>query len=497
MHPVVHTRQGAVRGLRDEDGIAAFLGVPYAASPFGARRFLPPRAVEPWTGVRDALEHGATAPKAPYTPPFDALIPEVFVPGEDCLNLNLWTPDPAGRLPVMVWLHGGAFANGSNSVPGYDGSRFARDGVVCVGVNYRLGADGFLHLGGDDSANLGLLDQIAALEWVRDNIAAFGGDPDRITVFGESAGAMAIGALLTMPAAKGLFHRAVLQSGAAHHILSPHSAQLIGSHLAELLGVPATRTDLAAVPVDLLVQAQQRLRAEISARPDPGLWGEATRNLMPFEPVVDGRTLPRPPHEAIVDGGASGIDVLVGSNAEEFRLFLVPGGLIDAVTEPLLRQSAAAYGLDPDQALAVYREGRPDAGPGELLAAVATDWFYRVPALRLAEAQARHRPGSAYVYEFAWRPPTFDGRIGACHACELPFVFDNLHDPGFAPLLGPRPPQQLADAVHAAWVSFATTGDPGWPAYDTARRATMCFDLRSEVLDDPRPRERALWEGRR
>ncbi|WP_037577864.1 carboxylesterase/lipase family protein [Phaeacidiphilus oryzae] len=498
MNPIVRTRAGAVRGLRGAHG-AAFLGLPYAAPPFGERRFLPPRPVAPWTGVREAVEHGPTAPKAPYAAPFDRLIPENFIAGEDCLNLNVWTPEPGAgpRLPVMVWLHGGAFANGSNSVAGYDGSRFARDGVVCVGVNYRLGADGFLHLGGEDRANLGLLDQIAALEWVRDNIADFGGDPGNVTVFGESAGAMGIGALLAMPAAEGLFHRAALQSGAAQHTLSTDSARLVGRRLAEVLGVPADRTALAGVPVERLVEAGQRLRAEISADPDPARWGEAARNIMPFESVVDGRTLPRPPLEAIADGSAAGIDLLVGSNAEEFRFFLVPPGLIDAVTEPLLRARAAGYGLDPDTALAVYAKSRPEASYGDLLAAVGTDWFYRVPAIRLAEAHARTRQGATFVYEFAWRPPTFGGRLGACHASEIAFVFDNLDDPGFTPLLGEAPPQPVADAMHSAWVSFAATGDPGWPAYDPGRRATMRFDLASEVLDDPRPEERTVWEGLR
>ncbi|WP_037603663.1 carboxylesterase/lipase family protein [Streptacidiphilus rugosus] len=509
MQPVVHTRHGSVRGLRDAAGISAFKGVPYAAAPVGALRFRPPQTPQPWQGVRETVDYGPTAPKAPYAAPFDQLIPEIDIPGDDCLNLNVWTPDPAARLPVMVWLHGGAFANGSGSVPGYDGTAFARDGVVLVTLNYRLGAEGFLHLaesdsdapaadarGGTGAANLGLLDQIAALEWVRDNIDAFGGDPDQVTVFGESAGAMSIGALLAMPAARGLFRRAALQSGAAHHTLTPSSAALVGARLAEILGVAPTRAALAEVPAERLLPAQQRLRAEISALPDPSRWGEAARNLMPFEPVVDGVTLPCAPLDAIAAGAAAGVDVLVGANRDEFRLFLVPTGLIGLVTEAMLEHTATGYGLPPEEGVRAYRAAFPDAAPGELLAEIATDWFYRIPALRLAEAQSR-QGARAHVYEFAWQPPTFGGALGACHASELPFVFDNLADPAFKPLLGAEPPQSLADAMHAAWVAFASTGDPGWSPY-LADRHVMRFgaaaDSASVVEPDPRGDLRVLWD---
>ncbi|MFB6841228.1 carboxylesterase/lipase family protein [Streptomyces sp. NPDC056361] len=479
---VCRTRQGEVRGRTSPDGVTSFLGIPYAAPPFGALRFRAPAPPEPWTGVRDATAHGPTAPHAPYAPPFDALIPEHDIPGEDCLNLDVRTPapGPGARLPVMVWLHGGAFTNGSGSASAYDGSAFARDGVVSVTLNYRLGADGFLHLP-DRPDNRGLLDQIAALHWVRDNIASFGGDPDRVTVFGESAGAMSIGTLLTTEAARGLFHRAVLQSGACHHFLRPPSARLIAARLAEKLGTKPTPDAFEAVPVSELIQSQAELRAEIGADPDPARWGEAVLNMMPFEPVHSGLTLPGPD---------CGVDLLVGSNREEYRLFLVPTDRLHAFPESSLRAMTAAYGLDPDEALPVYRATRPDATPGELLDAVATDWFYRIPAIRLAESV----PGS-HLYEFAWRSPRFDGELGACHALELPFVFDRLDDPSYAPLLGDHPPQALADAVHGAWVSFAETGDPGWPAYDTTTRATMTFTATPTTVPDPRAPERLLWEG--
>ena len=230
MDTVVRTSQGAVRG-RTAEGVAIFKGIPYAAPPSGANRFRPPQPAEPWDGVRDALNYGPTVTKPPYFPPFDVLLPEPAIAGEDCLNLNIWTPDPGkAGLPVMVWIHGGAFSNGTGAIATYDGSRFARDGVVCVTINYRLGVDGFLFLG-DGNANLGLLDQVAALSWVQENIAAFGGDPDNVTIFGESAGGMSVGTLLSMPRARGLFRRAIAQSGAGHHVISPATAQGIGLYL--------------------------------------------------------------------------------------------------------------------------------------------------------------------------------------------------------------------------------------------------------------------------
>ncbi|WP_079125882.1 carboxylesterase/lipase family protein [Streptomyces sp. ERV7] len=488
---VCTTRQGVVRGRTGSDAVTSFLGIPYAAPPFGPLRFREPAPAASWEGVRDAFAHGPSAPRAPYAPPMDALIPDADGgQGEDCLNLSVWTPHPGpgGGLPVMVWLHGGAFSNGSGVGPAYDGAAFARDGVVCVNVNYRLGTDGYLRLPGRPD-NRGLLDQIAALEWVRDNIEGFGGDPDRVTVFGESAGGMSIGVLLAQPRARGLFRRAILQSGAAHHFLRPATADLITARLAAELGIEATGTALteafARVPLTELLPAQAGLRAEMGARPDPELWGEAMLNMMPFEPVLDALPLP---------SADCGVDLLVGSNREEYRLFLVPTERLHLLSERKLRGTAEAYGLDPDKALPVYAGGRPGAAPGELFDAVATDWFYRIPAVRVAESV----PGT-HVYEFAWRSPQYGGLLGACHGAELAFVFDNLRDPVYAPMLGDAPPQDLADALHGAWVAFAATGDPGWDAYDRETRTTMVFgaspDAPTELVQDPRAAERALWEG--
>ena len=495
MNTDVRTQQGLVRGGMAEE-VAVFKGIPYAAPPFGANRLQPPRPAEPWDGVREVLSYGPTVPKPPHSPPFDVLLPEPAIEGTDCLNLNIWTPDP-GRagLPVMVWIHGGAFVNGSNAVPTYDGSRFARDGVVCVSINYRLGSDGFLFLG-DGISNLVLLDQIAALQWVQKNIAAFGGDPQNVTLFGESAGAMSISALLSMPHARGLFRRAIAESGAGHHTISPATAQRVGQYLAEKLGVEPTREAIAAVPIDRLVQAQVQLSAEAVERPDPERWGEIAANWMPFEPVIDGDVLPARPIDRILAGAGADVDVLVGTTSEEWRLFTVPNGAIDMIDYARLAATINAYGLLPAEALAVYWKAFPGASAGDLHAAVVTDWFFRIPAIRLAEAHAQ-RSGRTYMYEFAWRSPQFDGYLGACHGLEIPFVFDSLGKAGMEAMLGDAPPQQIADTIHKAWVNFATTGDPGWPPFDMDRRATMRFDTTSQIVEDLRSAERALWEGLR
>jgi para-nitrobenzyl esterase len=480
MLPVVKTAAGEIRG-RAADGVRRFLGVPYAAAPFGPHRFRPPAPVPNWDDVREAAEHGPTAPAPGYAPPFDVLLPAPVVPGQECLNVDVWAPEDADSAPVMVWIHGGAFVNGSNSVPVYDGTAFARDGVVLVGVNYRLGAEGFLLLPGG-TPNLGLLDQVAALRWVRENIAAFGGDPDNVTVFGESAGAMSIGALLAMPAAEGLIRRAILQSGAGHHAVSAATAARVAGYVAEHLGVPVD--ELAQVEPERLVQAQRALSAQVASTPDPARWGEIAANSMVFEPVVDGVVLPDLPIRRVAAGASAGVDLLVGSNRDEHRLFLVPPGTTETVTEPVLAAVAAGYGL-PAGALDDYRASMPGASPGMLLADVMSDWFFRIPAVRLAEAHGR-----THVYEFDWASPMFDGRMGACHALELGFVFDTLA--ASAALVGDAPPQAIADAMHSAWVAFAATGDPGWERYGEQRNVRRFGDA-VETVSDPRGGIREHW----
>jgi para-nitrobenzyl esterase len=493
VNTVVNTQYGPVRGSI-ANGTYAFKGIPFAAPPFGANRLLPPQPVTPWSGVRDALAFGPKPPQPPYPPQIGALIPpELVGSGEDCLTLNIWSPDLGlANRPVMVWIAGGEYEfHATGASPWYDGSRFARDGVVCVTINYRVGVEGFLDLG-DGNANRGLLDQIAALAWIRENIAAFGGDPGNVTVFGESAGAMSISTLLAMPRAAGLFRRAIVESGSAQHVTSAATAQRITHQFAEKLGVAPTFEAIAAVPVERALAAQSELMGDLMTHPNPERWGEVVANRLIWEPVVDGVTLPAPPIDRISAGASANVDLLVGSNADEWRLFLVPGGAIKDISDEALAGAVAAYGLPIDAALATYRAKHPNASAGDLFAAIQGDWYWRIPSVRLAEAHARNAPAT-YMYEFAWRSPQFKGLLGACHALEIPFVFDTLGQG--TDLLGTNPPQQLADAMHAAWIAFATSGDPGWPTYDPQRRATMRFDTTSAVVDDPLAAERMLWEG--
>src|SRR6266487_2556659 len=401
-HPVVRLRDGAVRG-RAESGVAASLGIPYAAPPFGPNRRLPPQPVPAWAGERDATAFGPTVPKGDYPPQYAPLFPEVVIPGEDCLNLNVWTPDPgAGGLPVLVWIHGGSFMNGSGSVGAYDGAAFARDGVVCVTINYRLAAEGFLFLG-DGIANLGLLDQLAALRWVQENIAAFGGDPGRVTVAGESAGAMSVTTLLSMPLAAGLFGQAIAQSGAGAHTLTADEGRMVSGYLAEALGVPPDRDSIKAVPLEKLVQAASDLVVEVQTTPDPARWGQLTLSLLPFAPTIDGSILPAAPLASFAAGQGGNVPLLIGSNRDEARLFLVAAGTIDLIDEPTLTAVAEAYGLS-GPGLEVYRGNRPGASPGDLLAAVITDWFFRIPPIRVAEARASATAGAGaggtWMYRF-------------------------------------------------------------------------------------------------
>jgi carboxylesterase type B len=421
-------------------------------------------------------------------------------PGDDCLNLNVWTPDPGHTgLPVMVFIPGGMFEVGTGAT--YDGSRFARDGVVCVTINYRVGPEGFLLLEGGPP-NLGLQDQVAALRWVRENIAAFGGDPDTVTVFGESAGAMSIGSLLAMPMADGLFRRAILQSGAADRVISADESLRIGRRLAARLGVPATPEAIASIPVERTIATAAALKGELLAMPDPSAWDvEVIASMLPWQPAVDGAVLPRRPIEAIRAGASAGVDVITGSNTEDWALFAMANGSLGRVTDESLAgplaaggfETAAAYGIEGER-LDAYRAAYPDLPAGLVLAVIETDWWCRVPSLRLAEARVG-QAGETFMYEFGWHSP-IAADVGACHALELPFVFDTF-DLGpnqmLGAMLGPEPPQELADAMHGAWVRFAATGDPGWPAYEPGRRATMRFDTVSRVVDDPRAFERALW----
>ncbi|WP_420078352.1 carboxylesterase/lipase family protein [Streptomyces sp. JL4002] len=452
--PRVATAAGVVEGRTRPDGTSVFLGIPYAAPPVGDLRFAAPAPPEPWDGVREATAFGPTAPKVPYPQTYAALLPDPVIPGDDCLSVNVWTPDPArgARLPVMVWIHGGAHSRGSSAVPVYDGSAFARDGVVLVSFNFRLGILGY-GLFPDAPANRGLLDQIAALTWVRDNIEAFGGDPGRVTAFGESAGAISIGALLAAPRATGLFHQAVLQSGAPEALPRPR-VRAMARRMASLLKVEATAAAFGAVALPDLLAAQ----AAVLRRSGPLVGGPA------FGLVLDDRTLPEDPLDALAAGDASrAVPLLLGWTTEEYRLWLAPTGgmrVLDRLGPLAVALARARTGKDR-AAVAALRAALPGAGAADLAGQLMTDRLLRDPLRRLAGAR---REAPSYLYEFGW-PSGIPG-LGACHALELGFVFDTLAVAEASWLAGPQTPQALADEMHAAWVRFAVTGDPGWPAWD-------------------------------
>ncbi|MFD7258597.1 carboxylesterase/lipase family protein [Streptomyces sp. NPDC059874] len=449
--PRVRTGSGVVEGRSDVHGSAVFRGIPYAAPPVGALRFAAPAPPVAWEGVRDAGSFGPTAPKVPYPDTFAALLPDPRIPGDDCLTVNVWTPDPApaARLPVMVWLHGGAHTRGSSAVPVYDGAAFARDGVVLVSCNFRLGVLGY-GLFPDAPANRGLLDQIAALEWVRDNIEAFGGDPARVTVFGESAGAISVGALLAAPRAAGLFSQAVLQSGAPE-VLPRDKVRAMVRRMASLLKVEATARAFAATPLPDLLAAQ----AAVLRKAGPLMGGPA------FGLVCDPGTLPGDPLEGAAARGE--VPLLLGWTSEEYRLWLAPTGglrLLDRLG-PLavaLARHRSGKGREDVRAL---RAALPGASPAEIAGQLLTDRLLRDPLRRLAGAR---RAAPSYVYEFGW--PSGVPGLGACHALELGFVFDTLGVPEASWLAGPDAPQALAGEMHSAWVRFAVRGDPGWAPWD-------------------------------
>jgi len=494
--PIARTSAGEVRGRR-EDGLDVFRGIPFAEPPVGDLRFAAPRPAARWAGVRDAVEFGPPPPqdvgdfRDRLPPDYDPLAGERDRPG-DWLTVNVWTPsaDAASPRPVMVWIYGGAYKVGSADSPGYDAQRIARDGdVVVVTFNYRVGIEGFAVIDGAP-ANRGLLDQVAALEWVRDNISAFGGDPDRVTAAGESAGAGCLAALLAMPRADGLFRRAIVQSMPGT-FLSPELGASVGTAIAAELGLASTVRDLAAVPPHELVLAGESLAAR--QHEFEKVWGQLASHDTLFAPVVDGEVLPTTPWEALADGAARGVDLIVGHTRDECRLFLVMRGRAGRITVSDAARALAVFG--PGQDGEKYRAAFPEASAEQLYAQVQTDSLFRMPTLRLADAQTAGG-GRAYLYELGWEVPGAGGLLGACHGLDLPLLFGTF-GASLGPLLfGPEPSAEAfaaAAQLRRTWTTFAATGDPGWPGYDPEHRLTQVFDSVTTVSAYPEERSRLLW----
>ncbi|MET8956602.1 carboxylesterase/lipase family protein [Streptomyces sp. NPDC004393] len=487
--PEIRTTAGALRG-RWEGGVAVFLGIPFAQPPVGAARFAAPRPVTGWDGVREAFSYGPPPPQAAALGP---VAPRNKQGDDDWLTVNVWSPAPdkAARLPVTVWIGGGAYMVGSSGDDGYDGGRLAGDGgVVVVTFNYRLGIEGFAQIQGAPS-NRGLLDQVAALEWVRENIAHFGGDPTQVTIFGESSGAGCIAALLAMERARGLFRRAIAHS-VPGTFFAPDLADDFAAAFAAHLGLRPTVPDLSGVDPDELPAAGDAVAATLAAHEDR--WGQLAHYGNPFAPVVDGDVLPAAPWQALADGAGRGVELVTGHTRDEFRIFLAMSGLLGKITDEQAATELRVFAPGPNGERA-YRDAFADATAEQLYEIVRSDWLFRMPTLHLAEAQAAGG-GRAHLFDLAWPAPGMGGVLGACHGLDVPLTFGRL-DAGIATLLigpAPSPPAEaLSVQLWHAWTTFAATGDPGWPAYDLDRRLTWVLDIESKVAAYPEETSRLLW----
>ena len=499
MQAIVTTKNGKVEGIYS-DGIYTFKGIPYAAAPVGEFRWLPPQPVKSWDGVRPAREFGPVAPQNLMT---IGVIKHAEQPqNEDCLFLNIWTPgiDDSHR-PVMVWIHGGAFTIGSGSEDMYDSPVLAERGnIVLVTINYRLGMLGFLRLkeatGGKIPAtgNEGLMDQIAALKWIKENISAFGGDPSNITVFGESAGGMSIGCLMAMPSARGFFHKGILESGVGSTAVPLNEANDVAERFIELSGI--NRDDvksLRELSPEQLLDMEMKLRTALAG---PGELVKITATA----PVIDGELIPGVPNEVARKGSAKDIPVIIGTNLEEWKLFGMMRPDADKMDDTALVNNLGAYMPveDTSDLIKAYREARKKRGevaaPVELFSAINTDLMFRIPALELVEAQ-RDNGQLAYNYLFAWKSPVLNGMLGACHALEIGFVFGTYNDTFCGSGLDA---DKLSMCIQDAWLAFAHTGDPScdcigkWPVYGE-RRMTMILDKECHVEEAAYEDERRAW----
>ena len=507
--PIVEITTGKLRGALSA-GIYSFKGIPYGASTAGRNRFMPPEPPLPWSGARDAFAYAGRAWQLPNRPKRRPELETLLGPadttqeGEDCLTLNVWTPglDDTAKRPVMVWLHGGAFGYGSGNRAVTDGANLARRGdVVVVSVNHRLNIFGFLHLtdiAGSNwagSGNAGMLDMVAALRWVRDNIRAFGGDPGNVTIFGESGGGGKVSVLLAMPAARGLFHRAIIQSGAAVRVSTRERATALAEAVLKGLGVGRKDCErLQTLPTDQILAAI----APASHAVGRSRWPLLDR--YDFGPVVDGNDLPQHPAEPGAPAIADDIPLMIGGTREESALFLVDDDAVwnSTLTEAeLCERLAAVAGGETDALIAAYRAALPQASPADRLIAALTGSNFWIRTVLLAERYVARRRAPIYMYSLDWQSPAHGGRVKAHHAMDLPFVFDNTDVADTT--ADASDARELAARISATWIAFARTGSPNnpaipsWPAYTAAERATMVLDSDCHVVRDPDREARLLW----
>jgi len=496
---LVNTNSGKIQGYT-ENGVEIFKGIPYAEAPIGELRFSPPVAKKPWDGILKALEFGPCAYQVSM--PLDEIPinidgkvyhhrPVKLEPqSEDCLYLNIWTPSTdSGKRPVMFFIHGGGFDAGTGSTDTFDGTALSRNGdVAVVTINYRLGALGYLFIPGITS-NVGQLDQIMALKWVKENIQLFGGDPNNITIFGGSAGGYAVVTLCAMPKAKGLFQRVITQ-GTPH--VDPKPDEKLTKKLMEKLGIKERDIDAMRI-----ILAQEIINAQ----------SEITQgSIMGFRPQIDGETLPIHPLKAFQRGDCKNIDLMMGNNLDEGMLFITLNpSLANINDEQKIIDFLTITGIEKEKSKKILntykkaREGKYSNEPKQLLNAILSDMIFRIPTIRLLENQSKYQPNT-YNYLFTWPSPVFDGKLGAMHGLETPFIFNQLDHPEFKPLVGPNPDLDLSNKMMGAWTSFASNGNPNtdklsrWPTYDVNSRATMIFGKKVEVLNAVFDQERSVWD---